>query len=53
VPKLRTSLISGRQLALVASGIPALTDTVTEEELDLWAYRRIMTKLSARVHGKE
>ncbi len=53
VPKLSTKYASGVQMALVASGIPNLTESMSEEEMDQWAYRRIMTKLSAKVHGEE
>jgi hypothetical protein len=53
VPKLKTRYASGSQLALVAAGVPQLTEQMTEEELDQWAYSRIMTKLSQRVHGGE
>lgn len=50
VPKLKTHLTSGQQLALVAAGIPQLHDGLTEDELDQWAYRRVMASLSRRVH---
>lgn len=53
VPKLRTHLENGQQLALVASGIPPLTDTMNDEELDQWAYRRVLTALSRRVNVEE
>lgn len=53
VPKLRSTYASGQQLALVAAGVPQLSESFTEEELDQWAYARIMNKLSARVHGGE
>lgn len=53
VPKLRTHLANGGQLSLVAAGMPNLTEQLTEDELDQLAYRRIMTKLADRVHGKE
>jgi hypothetical protein len=53
VPKLRTHLENGQQLALVASGIPALTDTMSEDELDQWAYRRVLQSLSRRVNPEE
>lgn len=53
VPKLRTHLTSGQQLALVAAGIPQLHDGLTEAELDQWAYRRVIKSLSAKVHGEE
>lgn len=52
VPKLKTKYASGQQLALVAAGMPDLRETMTEEDLDQWAYHRIMAKLSERVHGK-
>lgn len=50
VPKLRTHVAQGQQLALVASGIPALGDTLSEDELDQWAYRRVLTSMSRRVN---
>lgn len=50
VPKLRTSYVQGQQLALVAAGLPQLSDYLTEDELDQWAYARIMSKLTQRVH---
>jgi hypothetical protein len=53
VPKLRTHLTSGQQLSLVAAGIPQLHDGLSEDELDQWAYRRVLKTLSARVHGEE
>lgn len=53
VPKLRTKYTDGRQLALVASGMPNLREQLTEDELDQLAYRRIMGRLGQRVHGKE
>lgn len=53
VPKLRTHLTSGQQLALVAAGIPQLHDGLSEAELDQWAYRRVLKSLSIRVHGEE
>jgi hypothetical protein len=52
VPKLRTKYTSGRQLALVAAGMPDLRESMTEDDLDQWAYRRVMLKLSERVHRK-
>lgn len=52
VPKLRTHLTAGRQYALVAAGMPNLTDQLTDEEIDQMAYRRIMERLNARVHGR-
>jgi hypothetical protein len=52
VPKLRTKYTSGQQLALVAAGMPDLRESMTEEDLDQWAYRRVLTKLAQRVHGK-
>lgn len=51
VPKLRTTYAGGQQLALVAAGMPNLSEQLTEEEWDQWAYRRIMAKLTERVHG--
>jgi hypothetical protein len=53
VPKLKTHLTSGQQLALVAAGIPQLTEGLTEDELDQWAYRRVLRALSLKVHGEE
>lgn len=53
VPKLKTHLTSGQQLALVAAGIPQLHDGLSEDELDQWAYRRVLQSMSARVHGEE
>jgi hypothetical protein len=53
VPKLSTTYVSGQQLALVAAGIPQLTEHPSEEDLDQWAYARIMSKLNLRVHGGE
>lgn len=53
VPKLRTKYTGGRQLALVASGMPNLREQLTEDELDQLAYRRIMSRLGQRVHAKE
>lgn len=53
VPKLKTHLTSGQQVALVAAGIPQLSEGLTEEELDQWAYRRVLTALSRKVHGEE
>lgn len=53
VPKLKTRTALGQQLALVAAGIPQLTDSMTEDELDQWAYRRVLTALSRKVHGEE
>lgn len=53
VPKLETHLTSGQQVALVAAGIPQLHDGLTEAELDQWAYRRVLTSLSRKVHGEE
>lgn len=51
VPKLRAKYSGGQQLALVAAGMPNLSEQLTEEEWDQWAYRRIMAKLNERVHG--
>lgn len=53
VPKLRTTYAAGQQLALVAAGMPALSEQLTEDELDQWAYSRVMAKLNARVHRGE
>jgi hypothetical protein len=53
VPKLKTHLASNQQLALVAAGIPQLQDSVSEAELDQWAYRRVLASMSRRVHGEE
>lgn len=53
VPKLASKYASGQQLALVAAGMPDLREQPTEEDLDQWAYSRIMSKLNARVHGRE
>jgi hypothetical protein len=53
VPKLKTALAAGQQLALVAAGIPQLSEGLTEDELDQWAYRRVLTALSRRVHTTE
>ena len=52
VPKLSTAYADGQQLALVAAGVPQLTEQLTEDELDQWAYSRIMLKLAQRVHGR-
>lgn len=51
VPKLRTKYTDGRQLALVASGMPNLREQLTDDELDQLAYRRIMGRLGQRIHG--
>lgn len=53
VPKIRAKYTSGHQLALVAAGIPQLTEGMSEEDLDQWAYARIMSKLGSRVHRKD
>jgi hypothetical protein len=53
VPKLKTHLTSGQQLALVAAGIPQLHDGLSEDDLDQWAYRRVLTSLSRKVHQDE
>lgn len=53
VPKLKTHLTSGQQVALVAAGIPQLHDGLTEAELNQWAYRRVLQSLSRQVHGEE
>jgi hypothetical protein len=52
VPKLSTKYVSGQQLALVAAGAPDLVEHLTETDLDQIAYRRVMDKLTARVHGE-
>lgn len=53
VPKLKTHLASGQQVALVAAGVPQLHDGLSETELDQWAYRRVIKSLSRQVHGEE
>lgn len=53
VPKLKTAIKAGSQFALVASGIPQLSDVVTEADMDTWAYARVMAIMSRRVHGEE
>lgn len=53
VPKLSTKYAAGQQTALVAAGMLDLRESLTEDDLDQWAYRRIMEKLALRVHGKE
>lgn len=52
VPKIKAQYTGGHQLALVAAGLPALTEGWTEEDLDQWAYARILSRLGDRVHGK-
>jgi len=52
VPKLRTSVKAGSQFALVASGIPHLSNQVREDQLDKWAYARVMDIMRRRVHGE-
>jgi 2'-5' RNA ligase len=52
VPKLSTRYALGQQLALVAAGAPDLVEHLTEDDLDQIAYRRVMDKLTARVHGE-
>lgn len=52
VPKLRAKYAQGSQLALVAAGMPNLHEALTEEDLDQWAYSRVMAKLNTRVHGE-
>lgn len=52
VPKLASQYTSGHQLSLVAAGAPDLVEQLTEDDLDQIAYRRIMNKLNARVHGE-
>lgn len=53
VPKLRSKYTLGQQMALVAAGMPNLVEHMTEEDLDQWAYSRVMAKLNLRVHGGE
>lgn len=53
VPKLASKYALGHQLSLVAAGTPDLVEHLTEDDLDQIAYRRIMNKLNARVHGGE
>lgn len=50
VPKLRAKYTGGHQLALVAAGLPQLTEGMTEEDLDQWAYARIIGRLGQSVH---
>jgi hypothetical protein len=52
VPKLRSRYAGGTQFALVAAGTPQLRDFLSEEELDQWAYSRILLRLAERVHRK-
>lgn len=52
VPKLKTAIKAGSQFSLVASGIPQLSDRVTEDDMDAWAYHRVMQIMARRVHGK-
>jgi hypothetical protein len=52
VPKLSTRYALGQQLALVAAGAPDLVEHLTEDDLDQIAYRRVMDRLTARVHGE-
>lgn len=52
VPKVRAQYTGGHQLALVAAGLPALTEGWTEDDLDQWAYARILARLGDRVHEK-
>ncbi len=52
VPKIRAKYTGGHQLALVAAGLPLLTEGMSEEDLDQWAYARIMGRLGQRVHAK-
>lgn len=52
VPKLASQYTLGHQLSLVAAGAPDLVEHLTEDDLDQIAYRRIMNKLNARVHGE-
>lgn len=53
VPKIGAKYTGGRQLALVAAGMPNLREQLTEDELDQLAYRRIMDGFARRVHGGE
>jgi hypothetical protein len=53
VPQLRTKYTLGQQLALVAAGQPQLAEGWTEEDMDQWAFARIMGKLGQRVHGRD
>jgi hypothetical protein len=53
VPKIRAQYTGGHQLALVAAGLPALTEGWTEDDLDQWAYARIISRLGQNVHSKE
>lgn len=52
VPKIRAKYTGGHQLALVAAGLPLLTEGMTEEDLDQWAYARIIGRLGQSVHAK-
>jgi hypothetical protein len=52
VPKIRAKYTAGHQLALVAAGVPQLNEVLTEEDLDQWAYARIMSKIALQVHQK-
>jgi hypothetical protein len=52
VPKVRAKYTGGHQLALVAAGLPLLTEGMTEEDLDQWAYARIIGRLGQSVHAK-
>jgi len=53
VPKIRAKYTGGHQLALVAAGLPLLTEGMTEDDLDQWAYARIIGRLGQNVHSKE
>lgn len=53
VPKIRAKYTGGHQFALVAAGMPNLTEQLTDDEIDQLAYRRVMEKIAMRVHGKE
>lgn len=53
VPKLAARLTSGKQVALVAAGLPQPTaPAVTEAELDTMALRRVMSMLATKVRGE-
>lgn len=53
VPKIKTRINAGSQFSLVAAGIPRLTESVTEAQLDQWAMRRMLKIKARRVHGEE
>jgi hypothetical protein len=50
VPKMAARLTSGRQVALVAAGIPQVDPVISPQMLDQMARDRVMQMLSARVH---